>query len=40
MISSDTEQEYLAVATQAVTQSGGDKALAALGWWDFLSPPR
>lgn len=29
-------QEYLAVATQAVTQSGGDNALDALGWWDFL----
>jgi hypothetical protein len=30
------EQEYLAVSMQAVAQSGGDKALDALGWWDML----
>ncbi len=32
----ETELEYLNVAAQAVTQSGGDKALDALGWWEFL----
>lgn len=28
--------EYVSVSRQAIEQSGGDKALDALGWWEFL----
>ena len=33
----EIEDEYVAVAAQAVRASGGNAALDALGWWDLLT---